>query len=93
MASKFGDKEVVQLLLKHSAEANLEDETGHTTMFTSKKGHYEIVELLLQVSDTGANKVRASVSINKTNKSDRTALTLAVYEGHTEVVVKWQAGA
>jgi len=47
IASFYGHKEVVELLLKKGADVNAKDKNGRTAlMIASKKGHKEIVELL-----------------------------------------------
>jgi len=51
-ASKKGDKEKVELLLKKGANVNAKDSTGDVLMFASENGHKEVVKLLIE---KGAN--------------------------------------
>uniref|UniRef100_A0A1X7U5M2 Ion transport domain-containing protein n=1 Tax=Amphimedon queenslandica TaxID=400682 RepID=A0A1X7U5M2_AMPQE len=97
VACKAGQKGVVEMLLKIGAKVNVTDYDGNTPLaIACMKGHTEIVELLLNhgIDNTNntKNKIASAegqperVKINGTNKKKHTALHIACYKGHTEIV-------
>ena len=95
-ASKDGDVEKLELMLKQDIDVNQQDSEGYTAlMLASKEGHIETIRLLLNKctqtvkkgvsasSQQGHNIVNAEVNIQ--NNNGWTALMLASLNGHTEV--------
>ncbi len=77
-AAREGHKDVVELLLKHNADINAQDNNfGHTALMVAASGDYkDIVELLLKYS----------ADINTLSKTGKTALFDAVYRGSIHIV-------
>lgn len=75
-ASSRGHIKIVELLLKHGANLDLNIYGDTALMQASIEGHFSIVELLLEY---GANP-------NLRDKSETTALWCASWCGHDEIV-------
>jgi len=78
LSTMFGDKEIVELLIKAgNIDLNIRDDFGYTALHNaSLHGDKEIVELL----------IKAGADLNIKNKYNRTALNLASLNGHKEIV-------
>ena len=76
-AAKYGHTKSVEMLLKYKAKLNVGTGLNRMTplIFAAAYGHYELVEWLLN------NKARV---LGK-DKFKRTALTVAVRNGHTKI--------
>ena len=77
-ASKFGDKVMVELLIKNGAKPDLPDIDDYTALiWAAKQGHTEVVKLLIE----------AGADLNLlAEKGTYTALVWAAFRGHAEVV-------
>ncbi len=74
--SKYGDIELVELLIDSGVCINSSDKYNKTAlMYASENGHIEIVNLLLL----------SGAKINATDKYNKTALMYAIANGHIEV--------
>lgn len=72
-----GNKEIVELLLKQGANANLQNEDGYTALLIAvSSGNKEIVQLLLE---NGAD-------INIKNIDGKTAWSLAEERNYSKIV-------
>jgi ankyrin repeat protein len=85
IAARNGCAEIVELLLAHKADINVQVPSrlypGWTAlMAAAEKGHTQIVQLLLQY---GAN---VKMTIPEGNKKGWTALKIAESEGHTDII-------
>ena len=76
-AARYGHERVVELLLRHGAEINLQDSNGGTAlMLAARNGHERVVELL----------IRRGAEINLQNSDGGTALMIAAFFNHPAVV-------
>ena len=76
LASMYGKKNIVQLLLQNGSDPNIKNSVGHTALIlASRMGHKDIVQLLLQYS----------VDPNIKDTGGNTALKWAEDRGHTEI--------
>jgi len=76
-AAHLGQERVVELLLQHGAEIDMESSKGVTAlMLATACGHARVVELLLQ----------RGAQVDMQNSSGNTALKSAAQEGHERVV-------
>jgi len=77
LAAQRGHKDVVQLLLSHSAEVDLTDKNGWTALqWAASRGHKDVVDVLL----------RHSADVNAKDFWGGTALHWAAWQGHKDVV-------
>ena len=68
LAVEHGHERVVELLLRHGAEVNLQDSGGGTAlMYAAHQGHERLVEVLL----------RHGAAVNLQSRNGRTALVAA----------------
>ena len=75
--NKNGNKEIIELLLKHGADINITDAYNWTAlMFAARNGHSETVKLLID------NKA----DIKAINHNSDTAKTLAEKNNHYDIV-------
>jgi ankyrin repeat protein len=80
VAAEKGHLGVVNILLKHGADANLAESliSGFTALiYAAKKGYAEVVKRLLEYKD---------IQINHSDKNNMTALMHAANEGHDSIV-------
>ncbi len=84
-ASKYGQFEVVQLLLENGADVDAANKKGSTPlMLASERGRVDVVRLLLQYD--------ADIFVE--NEKGNTALIQAEKNGHTEIIeILQEAGA
>lgn len=76
------DKEVIQVLLKGDTQANLEDSSKELLCSAAKKGHEDVVRLLLDIGKTELDAI---------DDNGKTPLIWAASEGH-ETIVKLLLG-
>ncbi len=80
VAIQGGRKESAKLLINASKNLDIQDENGNVPfVMAAKKGDQELVKLFL---DTTKN-----IDINAKNADGRTALLVAIEEGHTKIAV------
>ena len=82
IACKNGQKEVVELFLKYSLTLNIGlnnfDHYAYTPLiYAAKKGHYEVVRILLQ---------NEGIDVNGVDEYDRTAFNWACINGNIKTV-------
>jgi len=79
LASRFGKKEIVELLIKVAGvNVNIQDNDGKTALHeASRYGYKDCVELLIKVG---------GVNVNIQNNDGSTALHYACYHGYKEIV-------
>ena len=82
IACSFGHKDIVQLLLNHSVDRNIDlnarNESGGTAfMIASMNGQKYITQLLLALS---------RIDVNARDNDGSTAYMRACYYGHTDIV-------
>ena len=76
-AARYGHERVVELLIQHGAEINLQNSVGDTALMrAAQHGHERVVELLL----------RHGADINLQNSGGGTALMRAAIGGHERVL-------
>uniref|UniRef100_A0A3Q2QY49 KN motif and ankyrin repeat domains 1b n=1 Tax=Fundulus heteroclitus TaxID=8078 RepID=A0A3Q2QY49_FUNHE len=85
LAVSHGRMDMVQALLAHGAQVNVQDDEGSTAlMCASEHGHADIVKLLLAQPDCDATL---------TDSDDSSALSVALEAGHNDIAVLLYAHA
>ncbi|KAK4071768.1 uncharacterized protein Triagg1_6006 [Trichoderma aggressivum f. europaeum] len=76
-AASGGHQAMVELLLRHRADANAKDSRGRTTlMWAAAQGHQGVTDLL----------IKHKVDVNAKDEKKQTALGEAARQGHKEIV-------
>ncbi|KAL6822023.1 putative ankyrin repeat-containing protein [Trichoderma sp. SZMC 28015] len=76
-AASGGHQAMVELLLRHRADANAKDSQGRTTlMWAAAQGHQGVTDLL----------IKHKVNVNAKDERKQTALGEAARQGHKEIV-------
>ncbi|KAL7932079.1 putative ankyrin repeat-containing protein [Trichoderma chlorosporum] len=76
-AASGGHQAMVELLLRHRADANAKDGRGGTTlMWAAAQGHQGVMDLL----------IKRKVDVNARDQRKQTALSKAARQGHLEIV-------
>lgn len=83
-AALHGKSECVRFLIENGADVNIANDTGYTPLICAAKiGDYESVKMLLEA---GAETWHTLKEDGSPSETQRTALSLAKYRGHSQVV-------
>ena len=89
VASEFGDSDLVEFILAQKAQPLVTRFWGYTPLhLAAKKGHIEVVNLLIQEQINAGWKRGFLGTSNSLDRIGQTPIFLAASRGHTEIVEK-----
>ena len=84
-AAMHGKSECVRFLIENGADVNIANDTGYTPLICAAKiGDYESVTMLLEAGAETWHTLKEEDG--SASKTQRTALSLAKYRGHSQIV-------